>query len=476
MENFDTTDTTKKESSKIIVYIIIIAVVIGLIWYSNRGNSEKFSNEDIRPELKVESKPENRRRIRRIRPNIPIRQRQENEQNKEDIDETIRRQAILSHQRHLAEMEKEEKRLEQVQKEQRTSSTLPVITNIQPTLPLAANVPPQMPTKEKPFEPEDNNLVKFAKDTQYIVDKYRPNDIYKQLPNDNGSFYELTADDRTIALMNQIDSNKNINDVACNLSNSLSDSDKEMVSDYKNKYYKMYAHQINCANGVGNLTGCGKRCYANGMSPMQCTNDSCRKSMNELNNSSDFVMLNQLLLEKNNSRPCSTCTQGPMLSRAVGVQNILDQVTDFDNVTASFMDSQVVTQQPPSMRENFQNLSNELKNKDKELTQKKKVTFANVNNFANFNNYVNQNGVLETSVDKLAEIRSDVTNSATCGLNQYGQTISDVYDNLMKNPYMEYKKACDINKITGISDNRVNDYQGNGNFGGNYSGNFASIQ
>jgi len=187
------------------------------------------------------------------------------------------------------------------------------------------------------------------------------------------------------------------------------------------------------------------------------------------------VSLNQLILEKNNARPCSTCTQGPMLSRAVGVQNILNQVTDFDNVSASFMDSQVLNQQPSGVQENFDNSEADLKAKDKELAKKKKVSFANVNNFANFNNYVNQNGVLETSVDKLAEIRSDVTNSATCGLQNYGQTISDVYDNLMKNPYMEYKKACDTSKITGILEDRVNDYQGNGNFGGNYSGDYAHV-
>ena len=198
--------------------------------------------------------------------------------------------------------------------------------------------------------------------------------------------------------------------------------------------------------------------------------------MSELNNSADFVSLNQLILEKNNARPCSTCTQGPISSRAIGVQNILDQVTDFDNVSADFMDSQVLSQpQVSGMREAFNNLNKDLQNKDRELTQKKKVSFANVNNFANFNNYVNQNGVLETSVDKLAEIRSDVTNNDTCGLNQYGQTISQVYDNLMKNPYMEYTKSCDISKITGVSNNDISNYDKSGNFGGNYCGDYASF-
>lgn len=444
MDNIETTNTAKTNSSKILIYIVIIAVIIGLVWYLNRGNSERFSNEELYPELKSETHPEIRRKTRPF--SRTNNQKQENESKKDvsisnDIDEIVRRQAIANHQ----------------------------------TFYKMSNDSTRQSAEIKPFEQEDNPHVQFAKDSQYIANVYRPNDIYKQVPYDNGNFYELTADDRTIALMNQIDSNKNINDVACNLSNTLSEEDKDMLADYKNKYYNMYAHQISCANSNGKLSGCGKRCYANGMSPVKCTTQSCNDSMNELNDSADFVSLNQLILEKNNSRPCSTCTQGPMLSRAVGVQNILDKVSDFDNVSRSFMNSQVLSKQPSGIQENFQNVDEELKAKDKELSKKKKVSFANVNNYANFNNYVNQNGILETSVDKLAEIRSDVTNNATCGLNKYGQTIAQVYDNLMSNTYMEYKKSCDVNKITGITDNKINDFQGNGNFGGNYSSNFASI-
>jgi malate synthase len=166
-----------------------------------------------------------------------------------------------------------------------------------------------------------------------------------------------------------------------------------------------------------------------------------------------------------------------MLSRAVGVQNILDQVTDLDNVSKSFMDGQVLNQDVSGVqsRENFSNITRELMKKDKELSKKKKVTFANVNNFANFNNYIAQNGVLETSVDKLAEIRSNVTNNATCELNKYGQTIGDVYDNLMSNPYMQYQKSCDTSKITGILEDKINNYESNGNYGGNYGGDYANV-
>jgi len=311
-------------------------------------------------------------------------------------------------------------------------------------------------------------------DMMDVVDSQKPTNTHEKILNN----LQLTADNRTIKLMNEIDSDKNIDDVACNLSNSLTEEDKKMISNYKNNYYNMYAHQINCANGKGNLTGCAKKCYANSMSPTMCETNECRNIMNELNNGADFVSLNQLLLEKNNSRSCSTCTQKPIISRAIGVQNILDQVTNLDNVSLSFMDGQILDQNVKGVqaKENFSDLSRELMDKDKELVQKKKVSFSNVNNFANFNNYIAQNGVLETSVDKLAEIRSNATNNATCELNKYGQSISEVYDNLMKNPYMEYKKACTNSNITGINENKINDYDKNGNFGGNYGGDYAYIQ
>jgi hypothetical protein len=416
MDNIDTLITTKKESSNVLIYIFIIIVIIGIFWLASMNSSERFSNNENN--LVLRSEPTNQ------------------QMTSEDVDEMVRRHAIASHQVQMVEQSR---------------------SNIQE-------------------EPENSNVPLLR---QRSVKPFKSNDLYNQDSNyDNGDYYNLTADDRTIALMNQVDRKQGNYDVACNLSNNLTTEDKAMVSDYKNKYYNMYAHQINCASGNGGLSGCGKKCYANGMSPSRCTTQECKKSMNELNNNADFVSLNQLILEKNNAKPCSTCTQGPIQSRAVGVQNILDQVTNLDNVSASFMDSQVTSQtgkHVKGMRENFEEMSNELKSKDRELSKKKKVSFANVNNFANFNNYVNQNGVLETSVDKLAEIRSDVTNNATCGLNQYGQSISQVYDNLMSNPYMEYKKSCDVSKITGIMEDNVNDFQGNGNFGGNYSGDFAHV-
>ncbi len=56
----------------------------------------------------------------------------------------------------------------------------------------------------------------------------------------------------------------------------------------------------------------------------------------------------------------------------------------------------------------------------------------NRNNYANFKDKVYRNGVAYTSVDKLAEIRSDPYNNS---IGKIGDTISNVYDNLLSTTY-----------------------------------------
>jgi hypothetical protein len=56
----------------------------------------------------------------------------------------------------------------------------------------------------------------------------------------------------------------------------------------------------------------------------------------------------------------------------------------------------------------------------------------NRNNYANFKDKVNRNGVAYTSVDKLAEIRSDPYNNS---IGKIGDAISNVYDNLLSTTY-----------------------------------------
>jgi hypothetical protein len=456
MDNYNGTNTSKDSVGKILILILaVIILILGLTWMFGT-KPEKFQTNNLNSRALGITNSEHQ--LKNFHTDAEL------------LDESIRRQALAHHQKHMAEMKIEEEQSSRKLKQESLNRLLdshPMAhmpdSSESTFMPLSASVPiAHSMYDSKPFETHDSHdspLVAFAKSTQAIVNQVRPNEQYKQVPNDNGSFYQLTADDRTIALMNQVDPDRNIDDVACNLSNTLTESDKKLMSDYKNKYYNKYAHQISCANGKGNLTGCGKKCYANSMTPETCSNESCENSLSELNNGPDFVTLNQLALKKNNLRPCSTCTQKPMLSRAVGVQNILDQVTDLDNVSRSFMDSQVLGNNVSGVQEDFSDLEeSRLRAKDKEQVLKKKVTFANVNNFANFNNYISQNGVLETSVDKLAEIRSNTTNSATCELSKYGQSIGEVYDGLMKNPYMQYSKACNTEKITGILEDSVGDY------------------
>ena len=72
-----------------------------------------------------------------------------------------------------------------------------------------------------------------------------------------------------------------------------------------------------------------------------------------------------------------------------------------------------------------------------------------------FNDYIERNGVMETSVDKIAEIRT--SNTGTCGLNSYGKKVSDVYDNLLSTTYSEEKNKCVYGPVEGINDSNSND-------------------
>jgi len=79
----------------------------------------------------------------------------------------------------------------------------------------------------------------------------------------------------------------------------------------------------------------------------------------------------------------------------------------------------------------------------------------NRNKFADFNNYIERNGVMETSVDKIAELRTCTT--GTCGLNSYGKKVSDVYNNLLSTSYTEDKNKCVNGPVEGVNDSNSND-------------------
>ena len=152
----------------------------------------------------------------------------------------------------------------------------------------------------------------------------------------------------------------------CNIINS------NIIKDYKNKYYQMYKHQIDC-NKKNNL--------------VNTNNIDC-------NQSTDANSINRYTLVMNNKKSCANC---------------INEKKDY-------------------RKSMYSQLPDEVKNIDNEIYNKKKITSNNVSNFVNFENNVYQNSIGETSVDKMAEIR---TNIGTCGLKDYGTTIADIYDNLL---------------------------------------------
>ena len=170
----------------------------------------------------------------------------------------------------------------------------------------------------------------------------------------------------------------------------------DLIKDYKKKYFGMYAHQMGCSGSEG------------------------------CNQSTDANSMNFYTLEMNKNKSCATC---------VNSQPILD-------------------------RPEYNKLSKDVQAMDNNLHNQQQITQANVSNFVNFENNVYQNSIGETSVDKMAEIRTSV---GTCGLNDYGTTIAQVYDNLLATVAGEelYDGNKDPNMLGGILEDAsfTNNYQ-----------------
>ena len=125
-------------------------------------------------------------------------------------------------------------------------------------------------------------------------------------------------------------------DVGCNLSQNLSTADRDELKDFKNKFYSTYAHQVECANKNQNiLTGCGKKCYHGSRQMKKCddSDEACLKEYEMLNNGADTTSLNFLALKNNNKKDCVTCTFDKLkYNRAEGVESILNQLYGGNNV------------------------------------------------------------------------------------------------------------------------------------------------
>ncbi len=136
------------------------------------------------------------------------------------------------------------------------------------------------------------------------------------------------------------------------------------------------------------------------------------------NQSTDANSINYYTLKTNKSKSCVSCTRDkePMIERPV-----------------------------------YNKLSREVQEMDDNIVRQKKIRDSNVSNFVNFENNVYQNSIGETQVDKMAEIR---TNVGTCGLNNYGTTIAQIYDNLVGTISSDavYKDMENPDLIKGVSE------------------------
>jgi hypothetical protein len=186
---------------------------------------------------------------------------------------------------------------------------------------------------------------------------------------------------------------------------------KELVDDYKKKYFRMYRHQIECP----------KDCQLHKLNLNRCNlsdNNGCEGIFTKDYNNPDVFTLSNLVLDRNNKRECVACTAND------------------DRQTRNMMVPNSNVNEEDEVKINERRLNNR-------------------NKFADFNDYIDRNGVLETSVDKIAELRTSTT--GTCGLNSFGQKVSDVYNNLLSTTYTEDKNKCVQGPVQGINDSNTDD-------------------
>ena len=228
---------------------------------------------------------------------------------------------------------------------------------------------------------------------------------------------DQSEDHEKINKVNYLSNPENISgflngDQACN----MDQQQKELVDDYKKKYFKMYRHQIECP----------KECQLHKLNLNRCNlsdNNGCEGIFTKDYNNPDVFTLSNLTLDRNNKRECVTCTAND------------------DRQTRDMM---VPNSNVPNSNVNEED--------DVKINQRR---LNNRNKFADFNDYIDRNGVLETSVDKIAELRTST--NGTCGLNSFGQKVSDVYNNLLSTTYTEDKNKCVQGPVEGINDSNSND-------------------
>ncbi len=109
----------------------------------------------------------------------------------------------------------------------------------------------------------------------------------------------------------------------------------------------------------------------------------------------DIIALNNIVIENNNSRECVSC---------------------------------INNQKPINLAQKL----NDVINNEKEALTNAQTAQNNIEKFSTFNDLVYQNtSNVESPNDRMAEIR--LSDNNTCGLQNYGKKVSEVYDNLLNN-------------------------------------------
>ena len=218
--------------------------------------------------------------------------------------------------------------------------------------------------------------------------------------------------------VNKLSSPENISgflngEQACN----MNEQQKELVNDYKKKYFRMYRHQIECPKNCKldeSYNPIDGSCQFSNLKRCNLAeNNDCQGIFTNDYNNPDVFSLGFLALDNNNKKSCVSCTSNDdRQTRNMKISN--DGVNEEDEVKI-----------------NERRLNNR-------------------NKFADFNDYIERNGVMETSVDKIAELRTCTT--GTCGLNSYGKKVSDVYNNLLSTTYTDEKNKCNSGLVEGMND------------------------
>lgn len=206
--------------------------------------------------------------------------------------------------------------------------------------------------------------------------------------------------------------------VACNMLGVNSNA----MDDYKKKFYKMYAHQIECpakcsmkSNGMSKGCGMGSTC-------------GIGKDCQNVNNDTsipDTFALNYLALDNANKKSCVTCNYKPSKNQ---------------------LNREWMEKISPS----YDGLPEDVRIADEARLSKLNLIDANTSNYVNFKDNVYQDSIGESAPDKINEIRTCQDAYGTCKLSDYGLSIANAYDKLTANPSYTSRNSCNPYQLTGI--------------------------